>query len=169
MRRAHETDDIGRSIVKYSFDVDELLHVSRVIEQIKVTVTIRSARDTFREQMCGTIIEWLGDIAQCSVGPDHDILRQVICEEMLKPWSTGSEASNRDVGMKGIDDHETDEQNDFRRLLIHRQQEVLRQAALVATVDLDQDLDDDDDEGPDIEVEVEVMEDDGGMSSPGVY
>jgi E3 ubiquitin-protein ligase UBR1 len=167
MRRAHETDDIGRSIVKYSFDVDELLHVSRVIEQIKVTVTIRSARDTFREQMCGTIIEWLGDIAQCSVGPDHDILRQVICEEMLKPWSTGSEASNRDVGMKGIDDHETDEQNDFRRLLIHRQQEVLRQAALVATVDLDQDLDDDDDEGPDIEVEVEVMEDDGGMSTDG--
>lgn len=116
MQRATETDDIGRSIVKYSFDVDELLRVSKVIEQIKVTVTIRSARDTFREQMCGTIIEWLSDIAGCSVGPDHNILRQVICEEMLKKWSTGSEASNADVGMKGIDDHEKEDDSLARRM-----------------------------------------------------
>ncbi|PQE31926.1 E3 ubiquitin- ligase ubr1 protein [Rutstroemia sp. NJR-2017a WRK4] len=67
MQRARETDDIGRSIIKYSTDIDKLLDVSRIIEQIKVTVTIRSARDTFREQMCGTMIEWLSDISGCSV------------------------------------------------------------------------------------------------------
>ena len=73
LKRAHETDDVGRSIIKYSTNIDDLLRVSSIIEQIKVTVTIRSARDTFREQMCGTVIEWLNDIAGCSVGPDHDI------------------------------------------------------------------------------------------------
>jgi len=161
LRRAHETDDIGRSIVKYSFDVDELLHVSQVIEQIKVTVTIRSARDTFREQMCGTIIEWLSDIAGCSVGPDHNILRRVVCEEMLKGWSTGSEASNRDVGMHGIDDHESEEQRDYRDVIISRNAEIIRRATLAAAADSDEDTDD---EGPDIEAEVELMEDEGAIS-----
>jgi E3 ubiquitin-protein ligase UBR1 len=167
MKRAHETDDIGRSIVKYSTDVPELLHVSKIIEQIKVTVTIRSARDTFREQMCGTIIEWLSDIAGCSVGSDHDILRLVVCEEMLRPWSTGSEASNRDVGMKGIDDHEREEHADYRRLQLHRQQEALRAAALAAVLDSDVDTDQDDEEQQDVEGEVELMEDEGAMSTDG--
>ncbi|TVY57083.1 E3 ubiquitin-protein ligase ubr11 [Lachnellula cervina] len=145
LRRAHETDDIGRSIVKYSTDIDELLKVSRIIEQIKVTVTIRSSRDTFREQMCGTIIEWLGDIAGCSVGPDHNILRQVICEEMLKEWSFGSEASNKDVGMHGLDDHEIDDADEDRRqFTIARQREIFRRAqaaALAAEADNDEDSD----------------------------
>ncbi|OWP04931.1 hypothetical protein B2J93_6977 [Marssonina coronariae] len=164
MIRAHETDDIGRSIVKYSFDVDELLRVSKVIEQIKVTVTIRSARDTFREQMCGTIIEWLSDIAGCSVGPDHNILRQVICEEMLKKWSSGSEASNADVGMKGIDDHQIEEYNEY---LMSRGTFLpgveWRQAALIVRQAAESDSDDDDDDDvnddPD-EVEVGDMFDD---------
>ncbi|CAG8956763.1 hypothetical protein HYFRA_00011152 [Hymenoscyphus fraxineus] len=152
MKRAHETDDIGRSIIKYSFDVDELLRVSKVIEQIKVTVTIRSARDTFREQMCGTIIGWLNDIAGCSVGPDHNILRQVICEEMLKKWSTGSSGFNKDVGMKGLDDHEME---DNRRIeMIQRQQEVFRRAAIVVTAAADDsDDDDDDDDTPNFQIQ----------------
>jgi E3 ubiquitin-protein ligase UBR1 len=145
LKRAHETDDVGRSIVKYSKDIDDLLRVSRIIEQIKVTVTIRSARDTFREQMCGTIIEWLSDIAGCSVGSDHNILRRTVCEEMLKAWSTGSEASNADVGMKGLDDHETEDDEDYRRLMVNRQAAVLRAAAVAAAAESDSS---DDDENP---------------------
>lgn len=41
LKRAHETDDVGRSIVKYSTDIGELLRVSSIIEQIKVTSTLR--------------------------------------------------------------------------------------------------------------------------------
>ncbi|KAL1966303.1 hypothetical protein VTN77DRAFT_4656 [Rasamsonia byssochlamydoides] len=107
--KAHETNDIGRSVVKYSKDLQRLLQVSKTIEQIKVTVTIRSSRDTFREQMCGTIVEWLSDIAGCSFGEDNEILRHVICEELLRPWRRGSGAYNADIGMKGIDDHERGE------------------------------------------------------------
>lgn len=103
--KANETNDIGRSVVKYSKDLQKLLGVSKTIEQIKVTVTIRSARDTFREQMCGSIVEWLADIAPCSFCEDHDILRQVVCEELLRPWRRGSGAYNADIGMRGIDDH----------------------------------------------------------------
>ncbi|KAI9767416.1 MAG: hypothetical protein M1840_005645 [Geoglossum simile] len=114
--KANETHDIGRSIIEYSPDVDQLLRVSKIIEQIKVTVTIRSARDTFREQMCGTITEWLGDIAGCSVGHDHNILRRTICEEILKPWRTGSGASNAEIGKNGIDDHEKEDSVAQRRL-----------------------------------------------------
>jgi E3 ubiquitin-protein ligase UBR1 len=165
LKRAHETDDVGRSIVKYGTDIDDLLRVSRIIEQIKVTVTIRSARDTFREQMCGTIIEWLSDIAGCSVGPDHNILRRTVCEEMLKAWSAGSEASNADVGLKGIHDHEKEEReyNDHRSYIISRAAEVQRQANLAAAT-ADSDDESDDNDTLDIEIE-EIADDDGAMST----
>ncbi|KAF4634958.1 hypothetical protein G7Y89_g3131 [Cudoniella acicularis] len=160
LQRAHETDDIGRSIIKYSFDVDELLKVSEKIEHIKVTVTIRSARDTFREQMVGTIIEWLGDIAGCSVGPDHSILRQVICEEMLKKWSFGSKASNKDIGKNGLDDHELEENRRYQ--MVERQAEQFRRVALAAAGDDDDDDSDNNDSPPG---EEEDADDDEAMAT----
>ncbi|KAE8554921.1 hypothetical protein EYB25_003468 [Talaromyces marneffei] len=116
--KAHETNEIGRSVIKYSKDLNRLLQVSKIIEHIKVTVTIRSARDTFREGMCGTIVEWLSDIAGCSFGEDNEILRNIICEELLRPWRPGSGAYNADIGMKGIDDHERNESASFYRTAI---------------------------------------------------
>lgn len=104
--RAYETNDIGRSVVKYSTNLEQLLAVSKVIEQIKVTVTIRSSRDTFREQMCGTIVEWLSDIAGCSLLDDNEILRHTICHQLMSPWQRGSGASNAEIGRQGIDDHQ---------------------------------------------------------------
>ena len=108
-QKARETDDIGRSVITSSNDLEWLLKQATIIEKIKITVTIRSARDTFREQMCSTIIEWLRDIAGCAVGPDGDILKETVCKEMLKPWRAGSKASNAYIGKDGIDDHEIDE------------------------------------------------------------
>ncbi|OAX77333.1 hypothetical protein ACJ72_08371, partial [Emergomyces africanus] len=107
--KANETHEIGRSVVKYSRDLQSLLAVSNIIEQIKVTVTVRSARDTYREQMCGTIIEWLADISSCSIGDDNDLLRQTVCDQMIQPWRLGSSASNADIGKKGIYDNEEED------------------------------------------------------------
>ena len=107
--KARETDDIGRSVVTYGKDLELLLKQATIIEKIKITVTIRSARDTFREQMCSAIIEWLLDISGCAVGADGDILKQTVCKEMLKPWRAGSKASHAYIGKDGIDDHEIDE------------------------------------------------------------
>ncbi|KAK7430780.1 E3 ubiquitin-protein ligase ubr1 [Neonectria magnoliae] len=104
---AWETDAIGRTILTYLSDVDRLLHMATIMEAIRVTVTIRSARDTFREQMCGTLVEWLSDISGCSVGFDNHILRRTICEQVMKPWRQGSSATHT-LGL--IDDEEEDDQ-----------------------------------------------------------
>ncbi|KAJ6171345.1 hypothetical protein N7470_000412 [Penicillium chermesinum] len=118
IERAHEVNDIGRTVVRYSRDLQRLLAVSKIIEEIKVTVTVRSARDTFREQMCGTIVEWLADIAGCSILDDNEIFRQIICEELLMPWRKGSGAYNAEIGLKGIDDHERTEHLPGRTVML---------------------------------------------------
>ena len=134
--KAEETDTIGRSVVKHSRDLHQLLKMSAIIEQIKVTVTVRSSRDTFREQMCGTVVEWLSDIAGCSVGDDHYILRHTICEEFLQRWRVGSEAHNARNGQDGIDDHAKTEVRFAQSLL------GFRQAPNVITTFNDSDEDD---------------------------
>ena len=120
LKRAQETDDIGRSVVTYSKNLKKLLEAAIVIEKIKITVTIRSARDTFREQMCSAIIEWLLDIVGCHVGPDNLILQETVCRELLKPWRTGSKASNASVGRCGIDDHELEDSRRERAMFAGR-------------------------------------------------
>ncbi|KAI3342964.1 hypothetical protein F4824DRAFT_125561 [Ustulina deusta] len=104
--KAIETDSLGRSILTYDTDIKKLLRCATILEQIKITVTIRSSRDTFREQMCGTMIEWLNDIAGCSVGNDHNILRNIVCEELLNPWRKGSPGSHAIPGKNGLEDEE---------------------------------------------------------------
>lgn len=107
--KANEINDTGRSVIEYSTDIGRLLKIASIIKQINLTVTIRSSRDAFREQMCGTIIEWLEDVASCSMGDDHNILRNTICEELLQAWRMGSEASNKWIGKNGLDDHQIEE------------------------------------------------------------
>ncbi|ETI19581.1 hypothetical protein G647_09415 [Cladophialophora carrionii CBS 160.54] len=115
LRKAEEANDLGRSIIRYSRDLKELTRMAKIIEEIKITVTIRSSRDTFREQMCGTIIEWLADIASCSIAGDSHILRRIVCEEMLHIWRVGSEAWNAKVGREDLDDHGDEDDQEYRR------------------------------------------------------
>ncbi|RMZ91556.1 hypothetical protein DV736_g1221, partial [Chaetothyriales sp. CBS 134916] len=107
--KAQEANDYGRSIVRYSRDLDQLIRMAKIIEEIKITVTIRSSRDTFREQMCGSIIDWLSDIAGCSIANDPYILRRIMCEEMLQLWQKGSSAWNLKIGKEPLDTHGTEE------------------------------------------------------------
>lgn len=145
LERAYETDAIGRTILKYDESIERLLEVANILEQIRVTVTIRSSRDTFREQMCGSMIEWLSDISGCSVGHDHFILRQIVCQELLKPWRRGSPASHAIVGKNGIDDEDLLEQRDDREIVTLAHMRILAQARVAAqTVEVVDDSDDDD-------------------------
>ncbi|KAK5010672.1 hypothetical protein LTR28_008437, partial [Elasticomyces elasticus] len=126
LSKAMEVNDCGRSVILYNHDVGTLLDMAAVLEQLKVTVTIRSARDTFREQMCATIIEWISEISGCSVGSDPYILRNTICEEMLSAWNIGSQARNIGIGQDGIDDHQIEDEELARqyRRLIHARARV---------------------------------------------
>lgn len=130
LEKAYETDMIGRSILTYNEDVEELLRQANTLEHIRVTVTIRSSRDTFREQMCGTIIEWLKDISGCSVGQDHGVLRTIVCEELLKPWRMGSPATHAIVGQEGIHDEDKEDQKEDTSMNVYTQFALLQAARL---------------------------------------
>ena len=160
LQKAIEVDDVGRSVVEYSKDLKELLKMAKMIEEIKVTATIRSARDTFREQMCGTIIEWISDISGCTVGNDAQILRNTICEEMLQTWRMGSTASNMDIGVDGIDDHQgEDEEWENQRLnrmfALHAHRPTVRVAIQTEQAD---DSEDEDDEDGDRETDDDALD-----------
>ncbi|KAI4765150.1 hypothetical protein E4T52_02552 [Aureobasidium sp. EXF-3400] len=142
LQKAMEVNDIGRSIIHYSHDLAELLRMAAIIEQLKVTVTVRSARDTFREQMCSSIVDWISDISGCSVASDPHVLRNTICEELLRPWRMGSEATNAAIGEGGIDDHEHEENVKNRR----EEARWFRPLAGINVVRINVENDDDDDE-----------------------
>jgi len=172
LKKAMETDLVGRTILEYNSDLTKLIDIATVIEQIRVTVTIRSSRDTFREYMVNSLVEWLKDISLCSVGEDLHILRQTVCEELLKPWRRGSPGTHSNVGQDGIDDEdrierELEEQNSE---FIRQQQRILlqaRQAAQAARAREQagqggQNNGSDDDEDEDEEEEEEEEEEDMG-------
>ena len=152
--RANETNDIGRSLIRHSRNIPELIKMCQILEQIKITVTIRSSRDTFREQMCGTIIEWLSDIACCSIQGDHSILRQAVCQQMTREWRIGSEAPNAMVGKSGLFDNEK-EDVDIEREYIRRNRRLLAEHVLIAHQNITMDAFDDDDDDDDEEDEPE--------------
>jgi E3 ubiquitin-protein ligase UBR1 len=177
LAKAYETDGIGRSILMYDKSIEKLIEVATTLERIRVTVTIRSARDTFREQMCGTMIEWLRDISGCTVGDDHQLLRQIVCEEMLKPWRKGSPATHAIVGKGGIDDEELIEQeeretNDFylqqSRILLQARQAARagrREAAAGGAANEEEGEDDEDEDHntPESDMEEDGDDDDDVM------
>ncbi|KAK5987326.1 E3 ubiquitin-protein ligase ubr1-like protein [Cladobotryum mycophilum] len=150
-KNAWETDNIGRSLLIFLPDIDRLLHMAKIMEAIRVTVTIRSARDTFREQMCGTLVEWLSDISGCSVGHDNHIVRRTVCEEVMKPWRQGSSA----VHISGlIDDEEEDDQALEARARLRNVNArfiLALQAAAGAGGGLDLDIDENDEDDADMD------------------
>ncbi|KAI1083290.1 hypothetical protein F5B20DRAFT_577673 [Whalleya microplaca] len=154
--RAVETDSIGRSILKYDTSIEKLLKCATILEHIKITVTIRSSRDTFREQMCGAMIDWLNDISGCMVGTDDNILRMVVCEELLKPWQKGSPGTHAVPGKDGLEDEAKLEYDPLEAhtatIFVQRARilaETRNTATLAGLVDSDDDDDDDEDEDMD--------------------
>ncbi|CAI6098241.1 unnamed protein product [Clonostachys chloroleuca] len=163
---AWETDAVGRCILVTLPDVPKLLQMAKIIEAIRTTVTIRSARDTFREQMCGTLVEWLSDIAGCAVGHDNHILRSTICEELMRPWRQGSSATHTS-GL--IDDEDQDFQDFESRLngINIRFFLALRAAADTRPVDFEFEVEDDDDDDGDGDDAMGDEEQGSHMSSTG--
>ncbi|KAF2101464.1 hypothetical protein NA57DRAFT_33741 [Rhizodiscina lignyota] len=156
--------DNGRVIIKRTTDLQSLLKNAKDIERTKYSTTIRSSRDTFREDMCATIIEWLADLSGCAVGPDTHVLRNAICEEMLTPWRVGSHAHQKEIAKDGMFDEEELQTADLRDLMgipgnrRARGQVVVRQAQL-ADLSRDDDAEDDgDDSEEDIEEDDDEME-----------
>ncbi|KNC99335.1 uncharacterized protein SPPG_05583 [Spizellomyces punctatus DAOM BR117] len=89
---AEAVDFHGRQVVKVSSQLPRLLSIARIISQIGLTVSIRSARETFREEVVGVLIGWLKNLPKQVVGvrrmtdvtyePIDAMVRRLICEEM---------------------------------------------------------------------------------------
>ncbi|RIA96511.1 hypothetical protein C1645_707932 [Glomus cerebriforme] len=115
---AERVDSHGRDIVQISEDIQRLLSIARTISSIGLAVTVRSARDTFREGMCGLFIDWLKDLAGSKIGSNATILRNIICEELCKEckeWSKPRSSKRANIDEKWrilIEDTQNDETED---------------------------------------------------------
>lgn len=78
-------EDQGREIIDMGGYAIRLLEIANTISQIDLGVTVRRAYDTFREQICAVLIEWLLDLTRSRLGPDTEIMREIIAKELLSP------------------------------------------------------------------------------------
>jgi E3 ubiquitin-protein ligase UBR1 len=67
--------------------------MAKIIASIGLAVTIRSARDVFREQVCFLLCDWMNHIVSGhykffqDVQDGDTIIRDIICEELCKEWA----------------------------------------------------------------------------------
>ncbi|CAG8715394.1 41333_t:CDS:2 [Gigaspora margarita] len=108
----HHSFDEGRDIVEISDDIPRLITIARTISSIGLAVTVRSARDTFREGMCGLFIEWLKDLAGGNIGKNSIILKEIICEELCKEWKKPRRVRITKEKSKTLDDVFDDRQSE---------------------------------------------------------
>ena len=76
-----------------STNLHQLVSAAEVIASIELAVTVRSARDVFREQVCYLLCDWMKDIVSghykffdC-VDNGGCIIRDIICEELCREWA----------------------------------------------------------------------------------
>ncbi|KAG2173607.1 hypothetical protein INT43_005025 [Umbelopsis isabellina] len=83
----------GRDIIKLSSNVEELLNIATSLSTIGLAVTIRTAHDTFREQVCTLLLDWLKDLVsgrlKCfeNIEQGDSILREVVCDELCVEYT----------------------------------------------------------------------------------
>ncbi|KAK9765319.1 E3 ubiquitin-protein ligase ubr1, partial [Basidiobolus ranarum] len=101
---ANKANSHGRAIVEISTDVERLIHIATSLFSIGLHVTIRSGRDTFREEVTGMLIDWLkelcsarrGEITSAYHGKVSDSLIQIVGDELGETWR------NQPVNIKEI-------------------------------------------------------------------
>ncbi|KAJ1672966.1 E3 ubiquitin-protein ligase ubr1, partial [Spiromyces aspiralis] len=84
----------GREVIKTSSDLSMLLTISELLSKESIYVSIRSARDVFREQLSAALLLWLQDIAQGSYrqlarvcrSKVNDKIRYEVSRQLCTPW-----------------------------------------------------------------------------------
>ncbi|CAB10108.1 ubiquitin-protein ligase E3 (UBR family) Ubr11 [Schizosaccharomyces pombe] len=88
---AQRVDSIGRFAVATSASVHEAIRIANAISKENLAVNVRTARDFFREDICGILLEWFDDLLESHVCYFADYLQIIVCDEILKNWSPGLE------------------------------------------------------------------------------
>ncbi|ORX91768.1 hypothetical protein K493DRAFT_339176 [Basidiobolus meristosporus CBS 931.73] len=106
-RIANKANSHGRAIVVISTDIDHLINVASSLSSIDLHVTIRSGRDTFREEVTGMLIDWLkelcsarrGEITSAYHGKVSDSLIQIVGDELGNSWEKKPENIKEILGV----------------------------------------------------------------------
>ncbi|KAJ2722882.1 E3 ubiquitin-protein ligase ubr1 [Coemansia sp. Benny D115] len=165
-KRIAETVDMrGRDVLRVGTSIPDLMDIATAMTNVSLCVSIRAARDVFREQLSASLLIWLRDLTCCKFRPlarvfqgkINNAIRVVISHQLCLRWV----APYRNATLANIlasqysyylpdseseeeEDEEDDEDNDDD----------------VDDVGVDEDDDDDDDE---IDVDDDEEDDEGGM------
>jgi E3 ubiquitin-protein ligase UBR1 len=82
----------GREIIAVSKDITELRKIAAPLSAINLGVTIRPAKETFREQVCGLLVDWLNELVNgrerffTDIENGDAVIRNILCEELCAEW-----------------------------------------------------------------------------------
>lgn len=90
---ANKVDTRGRATV-FTGPLKEAVGVAKFLSKIRLGVTVRCARDIFREDLVELLLNFLQDIANLLLHLNNgdinsDFVRTVICQELCRPWQQG--------------------------------------------------------------------------------
>ncbi|KAJ2159520.1 E3 ubiquitin-protein ligase ubr1 [Coemansia sp. RSA 552] len=68
-RTAESVDACGRDVLRVSSSIADLIDIATSMTNVSLSVSIRAARDVFREQLSASLIIWLRDLACCKFRP----------------------------------------------------------------------------------------------------
>ncbi|KAJ3284110.1 hypothetical protein HK104_010088, partial [Borealophlyctis nickersoniae] len=91
---AERVDAHGRDVISLNTSIEDLVRAARTISNIGLAVSIRSARETFRESIAGVLVDWLKNLPRKVSGSRRmgdtvyesveGVARRLICEELCK-------------------------------------------------------------------------------------
>lgn len=114
----------GREIIAVSNDIQELRKIAAPLSAINLGVTIRPAKETFREQVCGLLVDWLNELVNgrkrffTNINNGDAVIRNILCEELCAEWelrlplallTTGLRSTNNSNEIEEEDEDEEDE------------------------------------------------------------
>ncbi|PVU91157.1 hypothetical protein BB561_004551 [Smittium simulii] len=87
-------DRQGRDVIAISRDINKLFSIAGYMKRVSLNVTIRSARDIFREQLAASLLIWLRDLAcfkfralvRICKGNANISIRSEICKQLSNEW-----------------------------------------------------------------------------------
>ncbi|KAJ2356827.1 E3 ubiquitin-protein ligase ubr1, partial [Coemansia sp. RSA 2618] len=81
-KMAENVDACGRDVLRVSTSISELIDIATTMTNVSLSVSIRAARDVFREQLSASLLIWLRDLACCKFRPLARVLNGKINNEI---------------------------------------------------------------------------------------
>ncbi|KAJ1671381.1 E3 ubiquitin-protein ligase ubr1, partial [Coemansia sp. RSA 25] len=100
-RIAETVDASGRDVLRVSTSIPELIDIATTMTNVSLSISIRAARDVFREQLSASLLIWLRDLACCKFRPlarvfqgkiNNEIRAEIshqLCLRWVAPYRSG--------------------------------------------------------------------------------